>query len=66
MKTGYIEKDRQERFANKRTGGTRAWYVNAWRIVDASGNDMVQPWCSTCKDARATAAQLGITIMGSK
>jgi len=31
MKTGYLKKDRQERFNVK-----RAWYVDAWRPNEAS------------------------------
>lgn len=58
MRFGYIKKDRQERFNLK-----RGWFVNAWRIVDASGADMVQPWSRTKKDAMKTAEALNITIV---
>jgi hypothetical protein len=60
MKTGYLKKDRQERFNMK-----RAWFVNAWRIVDAQGVDMVQPWCNTKTDARRVAKQLNINLIES-
>jgi hypothetical protein len=58
MKTGYLKKDRQERFNLK-----RAWYVNAWRIVDDKGNDMVQPWADTKTEARRTAKALNIQLI---
>ena len=57
-KTGYLLKDRQERF-NMR----RAWFVNAWRIVDAEGKDMVQPWSNTKTEARDLAKRLGIKLI---
>ena len=58
MKTGYLKKDRQERFNLK-----RAWFVNAWRIVDEAGKDMVQPWSNTKGEARSLAKTLGITLI---
>lgn len=58
MRTGYLKKDRQERSNLK-----RAWFVNAWRIVDAQGRDMVQPWSNTKTDARQTAKALGIKLV---
>lgn len=61
MKTGYLKKDRQERFNNK-----RGWFVNAWRIVDASGVDLVQPWSNTKTEARSVAKQLGIALLEPK
>lgn len=59
MKIGYLLKDRQERFNMK-----RAWFVNAWRIVDENRKDLVQPWCNTTADARNLASRLGIEIRG--
>ena len=41
----------------------RSWRVNAYRIVDENGHDMVQPWSNTKKDARETAKALGITLI---
>lgn len=58
-KIGYLKKDRQERFNLK-----RGWFVNAWRIVDGQGRDMVQPWSNTKGEARATAKALGIELAG--
>lgn len=59
MKTGYLKKDRMERYNSK-----RGWFVNAWRIVDENGVDLVQPWPNTKSEARRTAAQLGIELKG--
>lgn len=58
LKTGYLKKDSQERFNSK-----RAWFVNAWRIVDANGQDMVQPWCNTKREARELAKALNINLI---
>jgi hypothetical protein len=58
-KFAYLRKDRQERY-NLR----RAWFVDAWRIVDRAGNDLVQPWSNTRKDARELAHKLGYTLLG--
>lgn len=60
-RVGFLKLDRQERFNMK-----RAWFVNAYRIVDAEGNDMVQPWSNTKTEARATAKALGITLDESR
>lgn len=56
--TGYLKKDSQERFNLK-----RGWRVNAWRIVDENGRDMVQPWTRTKTEARALAKKLGINLI---
>lgn len=56
---GYLKKDRMERYNSK-----RGWFVNAWRIVDAQGKDMVQPWQNKKSEARRTAAALGIELVG--
>lgn len=56
---GYLKKDRMERCNLK-----RAWFVNAWRIVDAQGVDMVQPWPNKKSEARRIAVQLGIELIG--
>ena len=60
MKTGYLKKDRQERFNMK-----RGWFVNAYRIVDEKGVDMVQPWFSTKKELRTFAKSQGWTVIES-
>lgn len=58
MKTvAFLKKDRMERFNLK-----RGWFVNAWRIVDAAGRDLVQPWFSTKTDARVYAAGAHIEL----
>ena len=59
MKTGYLKKDRMERYNMK-----RAWFVNAWRIVDEQGVDLVQSWMNTKSEARRLAVQLGIELKG--
>lgn len=58
QRVGWLKKDRQERFNLK-----RAWFVNAWRIVDHAGRDMIQPWSNTKTEARATAKATGITLL---
>ncbi len=60
-KIGYLRKDRQEKFDLR-----RAYFVNAWRITDEKGRDMVQPWASTKTEARQTAKALGITLDESR
>ncbi|HCF2978639.1 hypothetical protein ISF09_05755 [Pseudomonas aeruginosa] len=57
MKVGYLKKDRQERFNLK-----RGWFVNAWRIVDEQGRDLVQPWPNTKSEARRVARLLNIQL----
>lgn len=57
MKIGYLKKDSVERFTTK-----RSWRADAWRVVDARGNDMFQPWCNTRNEALDTAHQLKIHI----
>ncbi len=58
MRTGYLKKDRQERYNSK-----RGWFVNAWRIVDATGKDMIQPWSSTKTEARDICKKLDIALI---
>jgi hypothetical protein len=57
VRKGYLKKDMQERYNSK-----RAWFVNAWRIVDANGKDMVQPWSVTKGDAIKIAKALNIQL----
>ena len=59
MKTGYLKKDRMERYSMK-----RGWFVNAWCIVDENGTDLVQPWPNTKSEVRRLAVQLGIELKG--
>jgi hypothetical protein len=58
---GYLKKDHQECFNLK-----RGWFVDAWRIVDAQGRDMVQPWSNTKTDAQETAKAMGIKLIEDK
>ncbi|HFH4279288.1 TPA: hypothetical protein ACGJ4S_000992 [Pseudomonas aeruginosa] len=58
MKSGYLKKDRQERFNLK-----RGWFVDAWRIVDEQGRDLVQPWPNTKTEARRVARLLNIQLI---
>ena len=58
MRIGYLKKDRQERYNSK-----RGWFVNAWRIVDTAGKDIIQPWSRTKRQALATAKALNIKIL---
>lgn len=59
MTKAYLKRDRQERF-NLRRG----WFVNAWRIVDEDGRDLVQPWSNTKTEARAVCRELGYQLIG--
>lgn len=54
---GKIVKDHQERFTLK-----RAWYVNAWRVVDQTGRDILQPWFDSKGYASELAKKQGIFI----
>lgn len=63
MKQGYLQRAQQERVVNRPHGGTRAWMRNAWRIVDATGRDLIQPWCDTKAGAREVARQCDITLL---
>ena len=58
MRVGYLKKDKQERFNLK-----RGWFVNAWRIVDADGVDMILPYSNTKTEARATAKACDIELV---
>ena len=58
---GYLKKDRQERYNSK-----RAWFVNAWRIVDENGKDIIQPWFDTKTEARAFCKLQGIKLIEEK
>ena len=57
IREGYLLKDRIEKF-----NGRRVWFVNAWRIVDKNGKDIIQPWCSTKAEAMSTAKMCNIVI----
>ena len=59
MKIVFIKKDSQERYNLK-----RAWFVNAWRIVNDKGEDQIQPWSNTKKDALETIKNMGWAFGG--
>lgn len=59
-KTGTLVKDRVERYSRN----MGKWYfVNAWRIVDNDGEDMIQPWQNTKGEAKKLAEKLNIKIL---
>jgi len=58
--TGYILKDIKEKFTIK-----RGWFVNAYRIVNEKGEDIIQPWPSTKREAMKTAKHYNIKILGN-
>lgn len=58
-KIAYIKRDRMERFNLK-----RGWFVDAWRLVSRTGEDLVQPWFETKTDAKAYARSAGIDVVG--
>jgi hypothetical protein len=60
---GYLKKDRREKFVCGGGRRTRAWFVNAWRIVDANGKDLIQPWQDTKGEARRVAKASGIKLI---
>ena len=64
-RVGYLIKAQREKVRLGR-GPTRAWFVNAWRIVDLSGQDLIQPWCDTKKEARETAKAYNIKLIEEK
>jgi hypothetical protein len=43
-------------------GRITGWFVRAYRIVDADGKDMVQPYDRTKSEALETAKALGIRL----
>ncbi len=57
MKTVFLKKDYEEVFTVK-----RAWKRIAWRLVDAQGVDLVQPWFRKKSDLRAFAKTQGWQI----
>lgn len=60
-RVGYLKKDMQERFNTQ-----RGWFVNAWRVVDAAGIDIIQPWMSTKTEARELCRELNIQLIECK
>lgn len=53
-----LKKDRQERFNIH-----RGWFVNAWRLVNHKGRDMIQPWMRSKSEAREAAAEQRIYLI---
>jgi hypothetical protein len=52
MKTGRLVPTEIERIGwSKSKNRLRAWFVRAYRIVDANGKDMVQPYDRTKREA---------------
>lgn len=56
----WLLKDKQEHFNLK-----RGWLVNAYRIVDVCGVDVIQPWFSTKGEAIAVAKDLWLDLSGT-
>jgi hypothetical protein len=53
----FLKKDHKEKFTLK-----RGWFVNAWRLVDEDGDDVVQPWFDKRKDAIKFAKSEGYEL----
>jgi hypothetical protein len=58
-RVGFLKQDRMERYNLK-----RGWFVNAWRIVNEAGADLIQPWSNRKSEARETADEVGICLIG--
>lgn len=58
MKTGKIIETIEERYNCK-----RGWFRKAYRIVDLDGNDLLQPYCKSIKEAREDAKYLNIQLL---
>jgi hypothetical protein len=64
MKEGRLVPAEIERIGwSKSKNRITAWFVRAYRIVDAEGRDMVQPYDRTKHEARETAEALGIRLI---
>jgi len=59
MREGYLKRDQDEMRKAK-----RIYWRSCWRIVDAEGHDLIQPWPWTKGEARETAKALGIKLLG--
>ncbi len=60
-RAGYIKRDHMEQLQTQRCS-----FVTAWRIVDKNGQDLVQPWFLSKKEATDTARSLAIEIVGER
>jgi hypothetical protein len=62
----YLKRDWKEKVRIVPRGNgrnrTRSWLVSAWRLVNAEGHDLVQPWFGKKSDAREFAESQGWTI----
>lgn len=63
QRIGYLVKDRREKVVCGGGRRTRAWFVNAWRIVDTNGKDMIYPWQGTKGEARTAAKASNIKLI---
>jgi hypothetical protein len=59
IKQVWLKRHRQERTFYK-----RAWFADAWGLIDVDGNDVVQPWFSTMAEASEFALAEGWDISG--
>lgn len=57
----HLVKDRVQRYS-----GNRTWYVNAWRLVDHRGADVLQPWARTKAEARDMARELQVYLLETR
>ena len=55
----WLKRHRQER-----TNLKRAWFADAWGLIDVEGNDVVPPWFSTMAVASEFALAEGWDISG--
>ena len=54
----FLKEDIQERISVQ-----RSWRAKAWRIVDAAGKDLFQPWCASRTEARQLAANFAVFLV---
>jgi hypothetical protein len=57
-KVANLRKDHVEKYNQ-----ARAWFVNAWRLVDYKGADVLQPWASTKTGAREMAREANVYVI---
>ena len=57
-RVGYLKKDLDERRTYK-----RIWWGPAYRVVDANGKDLFQPWPRTKGEAREACERLNIELI---
>ncbi|MEX3984022.1 hypothetical protein AB4Y45_34095 [Paraburkholderia sp. EG287A] len=54
----YLRKDHIERYNDDRN-----WFVNAWRLVDQRGSDVLIPWVRTKTEAREKAKDANVYVI---